>query len=203
MNHSKIVYLILGSADLIRDTFKRGNYPDVILPFTVPRLLDCVMAATRERVLAPHVQLRGRLADPHGRLRLAFGFAFYTTSRSERDETPEVFLDRKGNPLTEPKLRDHERLPLPDGDVPADGRGVPASIQECFDRQVRPCRPDAWIDEKRVDKKDGHVGIGSYEISFDRFRPPRAPEEAERDIVALNEEIVGTLRGLTQAEVTI
>ena len=201
MDHSKIVYFIFGSADLIRDTFKRGKYPDVIPPFTVPRRLDCVMASTRERILAPYAQLRGRLADPHGQLRLAFGFAFYSTSCSERDETVEVFLDRKGNPLADPKLRDHERVPLPEGDAPADGRDVPASVQECFDCQLSTYRPDAWIDEQEVDKKDGHVGTAGYEISFNRcfnrFGPPRAPEEVEREIVALTEEIVGTLRGLT------
>jgi len=33
---------IWGVADLIRDTFKRGKYQDVILPFTVLRRIDCV-----------------------------------------------------------------------------------------------------------------------------------------------------------------
>ena len=31
MNHSQIVSFIWGVADLIRDTFKRGKYQDVIL----------------------------------------------------------------------------------------------------------------------------------------------------------------------------
>ncbi len=34
-------------ADLIRDTFKRGKYQDVILPMTVPLRLDCVLAAPK------------------------------------------------------------------------------------------------------------------------------------------------------------
>jgi type I restriction-modification system DNA methylase subunit len=34
MNHSEIVSFIWGVADLIRDTFKRGKYQDVILPIT-------------------------------------------------------------------------------------------------------------------------------------------------------------------------
>ena len=41
MNHSQIVSFIWGVADLIRDTFKRGKYQDVILPLTVLRRLDC------------------------------------------------------------------------------------------------------------------------------------------------------------------
>ncbi len=36
MTHSEIVSFIWGVADLIRDTFKRGKYQDVILPLTVP-----------------------------------------------------------------------------------------------------------------------------------------------------------------------
>ena len=40
MNHSEIVSFIWGVADLIRDTFKRGKYQDVMLPLTVLRRLD-------------------------------------------------------------------------------------------------------------------------------------------------------------------
>ena len=39
MNHSEIVSFLWGVADLIRDTFKRGKYQDVILPLTVLRRL--------------------------------------------------------------------------------------------------------------------------------------------------------------------
>jgi HsdM N-terminal domain len=51
MNHGEIVSFIWGVADLIRDTFKRGKYQDVILPLTVLRRLDCVLAPTKEKVL--------------------------------------------------------------------------------------------------------------------------------------------------------
>ena len=40
MNHSQIVGFIWSVADLIRDTFERGKYQDVILPMTVLRRLD-------------------------------------------------------------------------------------------------------------------------------------------------------------------
>ena len=123
---------------------------------------------------------------------------------SERDETAAVFLDPKGDPVADSKLRDHERVPLRQGADPADERGVPASVQEFFDRQVHPYRPDAWINEEIVDKADGHVGIVGYEMNFSRyfyrFRPPRAPEEVRRDIAQITEEIVGMLRGLTSPE---
>ena len=52
MNHSAIVSFLWGVADLIRDTFKRGKYQDVILPLTVLRRLDCVLASTKEKVLS-------------------------------------------------------------------------------------------------------------------------------------------------------
>ena len=48
MNHGEIVSFIWGVADLIRDTFKRGKYQDVILPLTVLRRLDCVLSPTKE-----------------------------------------------------------------------------------------------------------------------------------------------------------
>lgn len=122
---------------------------------------------------------------------------------SERDETAEVFRDHKGNPVADTKLRDHERVPLRQGSDPLDERGVPASVQEFFEREVHPHRPDAWINEQVVDKTDGHVGIVGYEINlnryFYRFRPPRAPEEVQRDIAQLTDEIVEMLRGLTRA----
>ena len=41
-NHNELVNFIMSVANLIRDTFKRGKYQDVILPFTVLRRLDCV-----------------------------------------------------------------------------------------------------------------------------------------------------------------
>ena len=58
MNHSEIVSFLWGVADLIRDTFRRGRYQDVILPLTVLRRLDCVLADTKEKVLARQAALR-------------------------------------------------------------------------------------------------------------------------------------------------
>jgi type I restriction enzyme M protein len=81
LNHNEIVSFLWGVADLIRDTFKRGKYQDVILPLTVLRRLDCVLAPTKEKVLARQAQLAGRLENPDAQLRRASGFAFYNTSR--------------------------------------------------------------------------------------------------------------------------
>lgn len=82
MNHSEIVSFLWGVADLIRDTFKRGKYQDVILPLTVLRRLDCVLAETKEKVLRKQAELRdSKLKDHTKQLCRASGFAFYNTSR--------------------------------------------------------------------------------------------------------------------------
>jgi type I restriction enzyme M protein len=87
VNHSEIVSFIWGVADLIRDTFKRGKYQDVILPLTVLRRLDCVLAPTKDRVLKRQAELRDKkLENLEPQLRKAAGFAFYNTSRYDFDK---------------------------------------------------------------------------------------------------------------------
>ena len=86
MNYGQIVSFIWGVADLIRDTFKRGKYQDVILPLTVLRRLDCVLAPTKEDVLQRQGELRGRgLENLRRQLCDASGFEFYNTSRYDFD----------------------------------------------------------------------------------------------------------------------
>ena len=82
MNHGEIVSFLWGVADLIRDTFKRGKYQDVILPLTVLRRLDCVLADTKAKVLGKQAELRNKkLENLDPQLRKSSGFAFYNTSR--------------------------------------------------------------------------------------------------------------------------
>ncbi len=81
MNHSQIVSFIWGVADLIRDTFKRGKYQDVILPLTVLRRLDCVLAPTTPKVLAVQAEYKDRIENLDPKFRRASGFPFYNTSR--------------------------------------------------------------------------------------------------------------------------
>lgn len=87
MTHSEIVSFLWGVADLVRDTFKRGKYQDIILPLTVLRRLDCVLADSKDRVLAKQAALRERKLDNlDPQLRKASGFAFYNTSRYDFDK---------------------------------------------------------------------------------------------------------------------
>ncbi len=87
MNHSQIVSFIWGVADLIRDTFKRGKYQDVILPLTVLRRLDCVLAPTKAKVLEANAVLKEKgLDNPDALLRSKSGFSFYNTSLYDFDK---------------------------------------------------------------------------------------------------------------------
>lgn len=52
MNHQTISAFIWSVADLLRGDYKQSEYGKVILPFTVLRRLDCVLADTKSAVLA-------------------------------------------------------------------------------------------------------------------------------------------------------
>ena len=128
------------------------------------------------------------------------------TALSERDPTASVCLNRSGGPEPDPQLRDIERVPLPDGDDPVDQLGIPASVQEFFDREVTPHASDAWIATAKRDQRDGRVGLVGYEINFNRyfyrFRPPRPLGEIEADIRRIEGEMVAMLRGVAGGSVS-
>ena len=68
--------------EILRDDFKRGKYPDVILPFVVLRRLDCVLAPTKEKVLQRQKDLKAKgHGSVDGQLRRTSGYAFYNTSK--------------------------------------------------------------------------------------------------------------------------
>ena len=73
-NFGEKVTFIWSVADLLRDAFKRSKYPDVILPFTVLRRIDCVLEPTKKAVLTTHGKLKGKLENLAPQLRKASGF---------------------------------------------------------------------------------------------------------------------------------
>src|ERR1700730_14849913 len=81
--HNKIVSFIWGIADdVLRDLFKRGKYPDVILPMCVIRRMDAVLEATKQKVLDTKKMLdEARIIEQRTALCDAAGQAFYTTSK--------------------------------------------------------------------------------------------------------------------------
>ncbi len=81
--HTKIVNFIWGIADdVLRDLFKRGKYPDVILPMCVIRRMDAVLEPTKEKVLAARKMLdKAGITEQRAALCDAAGQAFYNTSK--------------------------------------------------------------------------------------------------------------------------
>ena len=86
MKHGEIVSFLWDVANLIRDTFKRGKYQDVILPLTVLRRLDSVLKDTKPEVLKAEAKYKAKgLDNRDGQLRKASGFAFYNISKFDFD----------------------------------------------------------------------------------------------------------------------
>ncbi|MEO8466780.1 MAG: class I SAM-dependent DNA methyltransferase [Gammaproteobacteria bacterium] len=81
--HNKIVSFIWGIADdVLRDLFKRGKYPDVILPMCVIRRMDAVLEPTKQKVLDTKKMLDdARITEQRAALCDAAGQAFYNTSK--------------------------------------------------------------------------------------------------------------------------
>jgi type I restriction enzyme M protein len=81
--HNKIVSFIWGIADdVLRDLFKRGKYPDVILPMCVIRRMDAVLEPTKSKVLNTKKMLdTARITEQRAALCDASGHAFYNTSK--------------------------------------------------------------------------------------------------------------------------
>jgi type I restriction enzyme M protein len=95
---------------------------------------------------------------------------------------PEADLCKsKGEVEADSGLRDYENVPLGE------------SVDEYFEREVKPHVPDAWIDRKKCDELDGEVGVVGFEIPFNRhfymFQPPRLLEEIDRDLKACTDQI--------------
>jgi type I restriction enzyme M protein len=81
--HSRIISFIWGIADdVLRDLFRRGKYPDVILPMCVIRRMDAVLEPTREAVPEAKKMLdEAGITEQESALCSASGNAFYNTSK--------------------------------------------------------------------------------------------------------------------------
>lgn len=80
--HNRIVSFLWGIADdVLRDLFRRGKYPDVILPMCVLRRLDAVLEPTKAKVLEAKQKLdAAEIKEQDAALRAAAGQAFYNIS---------------------------------------------------------------------------------------------------------------------------
>ncbi len=80
MNHQTLSSFIWSVADLLRGDYKQSEYGKVILPFTVLRRLDCVLATTKADVLAENDAKTKLGLNPDPFLLRKAGQSFYNTS---------------------------------------------------------------------------------------------------------------------------
>jgi type I restriction enzyme M protein len=83
MNQQSLSAFIWSVADLLRGDYKQSEYGRVILPFTVLRRMDCVLEATKPKVLAEFKTKKGQGIEPDPFLRKAAGQSFYNTSEMD------------------------------------------------------------------------------------------------------------------------
>lgn len=84
-NFSSIAAFIWSVADTLRGDFKQSEYGRVILPLTVLRRLECVLAPTRSAVLEEKKKHKGSKIPVQPFLEKAAGFSFYNTSNITLD----------------------------------------------------------------------------------------------------------------------
>jgi len=78
--------LIWAIKELLRGDYKQSEYGKVILPFTVLRRLDCVLAPTKTKVLSEHKKHRKSKINSDIFLTRAAGFSFYNCSPFDFDK---------------------------------------------------------------------------------------------------------------------
>jgi type I restriction enzyme M protein len=80
--HSQLANFIWSICNLLRGPYKRNEYRKVILPLTMLRRFDCLLASTKAAVLTEFKALKGKSENiiSH-RLKLATGHQFYNLSR--------------------------------------------------------------------------------------------------------------------------
>ncbi len=169
---------------------------------------------TREQLLSGLADFAGLSGTDREALavKLAPVFARFGLSRAQenavwdslsvRDPEAPVITDRRGDPLPDPELRDHENVLLPAGSVayeadPTARLQAPeyrAAIRDYMEKEVLPYVPDAWVDYDKTK-------IG-YEIPLTRhfyvYKPPRPLEEIDAEIKALEKEIQDLLAEVTE-----
>ena len=80
-NHSQTASFIWSVADLLRGDFRQSQYGRIILPFTLLRRLECVLAPTKEAVISQTFAQEGRPDQVREMMLLrASGQQFFNTS---------------------------------------------------------------------------------------------------------------------------
>ena len=79
-NATNLSSFIWSVADLLRGSYKQSDYGKVILPFTVLRRLDCILAPTKDQVLAEFKKRMSEGVDPTPFLTRIAKQSFYNSS---------------------------------------------------------------------------------------------------------------------------
>ena len=80
MNQQNLSSFIWSVADLLRGDYKQSEYGRVILPFTVLRRLDCVLAPTKQAILVAKEKAEASKLNPEPFMLKAAKLTFYNTS---------------------------------------------------------------------------------------------------------------------------
>lgn len=90
INFSQTAAFIWSVADLLRGDFKQSQYGRVILPFTLLRRLECVLALSKDEVVEEAQKLKASPLPEEGRekflLRATKGLSFFNTSPMDLDK---------------------------------------------------------------------------------------------------------------------
>jgi len=127
---------------------------------------DMMNAALREAGLKPPAVL----------------FRAIVMALAERDKTADICTDARGNPESDPELRDYENVPLKE------------EVAAYMQREVLPHVPDAWVDESKT-KVGYEINLNRY---FYKYTPPRPLDEIERDLEQIEKEIADMLAEVTE-----
>ncbi|EOL8957802.1 N-6 DNA methylase [Cronobacter dublinensis] len=85
-NFSQTAAFIWSVADLLRGDFKQSQYGRVILPFTLLRRLECVLAETKDAVVAKYDELKTSQLPEDAKQKFllrASGHSFFNTSKMD------------------------------------------------------------------------------------------------------------------------
>ena len=178
------------------------------------RKLARMDAAEREQLVSALADFTGLSGTDREALAVKLGpvFARFDLTRAQetavwdalavRDPEAPAITDRRGDPLPDPELRDHENVPLPEDAVAYEADPTArlesaeyrAAVRDHMEKEVLPYVPDAWVDHDKT-----KVG---YEIPLTRhfyvYKPPRPLEEIDAEIKELEREIQDLLAEVTE-----
>lgn len=102
----------------------------------------------------------------------------------ERNESSDPIVI-KNKVESDSELREYESVPLT------------TNVYDYFENEIKPNVPDAWLDKKFTDSRDGKLGKVGYEININRqfyqYNPPRDVREIDLEIESLQNEIMDLL----------